>query len=225
MPDSFLEIWHGDILSVNIERQDYYAFLSDEEKLKATTFLRPELQKKYIKTRGALRKVLASYLNINPQSICIKTGKYGKPFIENEIFFNLTHAGNKFAIAVSNCSEVGIDLECHKNRINLQGLVGKCFSKQEKAYWQALAKEQQEIMFYRFWVRKEALVKAVGRGIALGLNQCVVDPLNQLCFIDIPSDSGEAGEWKIVEVTLNKDYVCAVVINDVEFNYRLKELK
>lgn len=223
--ESFLEIWHGNILSAESEQQNYYALLNDAEKEKEATFLRPELQKKYINTRGVLRKILGSYLNVNPQKIRINTGEHGKPFVDDELFFNLSHTGNKFAIAVSNNAEVGIDLEQYKNRTNLQGLVGKCFSKEEQAYWHKLTKPQKVTMFYRFWVRKEAFVKAVGRGIALGLNQCAVDPQNQLRFISIPDKYGVEDDWKIVEVTLDKADVCAVVINNAEFKYKLTELK
>ena len=225
MAESFLDIWHGDILSAESEQQNYHVLLNDEEKQKASTFLRPELQQKYINSRGMLRKVLASYLNINPQKISIKTSEHGKPFVEDELFFNLSHTGNKFALAISGSGEVGIDLEQYRDRKNLQGLVGKCFSEQEKNYWQGLSEQQKIIMFYRFWVRKEAFVKAVGRGIALGLNQCAVNPKNQSRFTGIPSGYGTIEDWKIVEVTLDKAYACAVVINDTEFKYKLTELK
>jgi len=226
MTEGFLEIWHGDILPPKPEKLDYYQFLNADEKEKASTFVRPELQKKYIKTRGVLRKVLGSYLNEKPQEIIINTGEYGKPFInESRLYFNLSHAGNKFVIAVSNCGEVGVDIEQYKNRNNLSGLVRKCFSDVEKAYWQCLSEEQKVAMFYRLWVRKEAFVKAVGRGIALGLNQCVVNPQNHTRFLNIPDEYGLSNDWKIVDVKLNKDDACAVVIKDMKFNFKQIELE
>jgi len=147
MTDAFLDIWHGEILTAEPERQNYYALLNDEEKQKASTFLRPEMQQKYSKTRGVLRKVLASYLDVSPQKISIKMGEHGKPFVDDELFFNLSHTGNKFALAVSNCGEVGIDLEQKRDRNNLQGLVERCFSEQEANYWQALSEKQKVTMF------------------------------------------------------------------------------
>lgn len=227
MRGNFLEIWHGNILSEESEIQTFYSLLNEEEKTKAATFIRLEIQKKYINTRGVLRKVLGSYLDIKPREIIIRTGEHGKPFVDNEgeLFFNLSHTGNKFAIAVSNCGDVGIDLEQYRDRSNLQGLVEKCFSDHEQHYWQDLSKQQKVIMFYRFWVRKEAFVKAVGRGIALGLDQCNVNPQNQSQFLSIPDGHGLAEDWKIVDVTLEQDDVCAVVIKDMEFTYKQIELK
>jgi len=226
MTDKFVHVWYGDILPEQTEQHNYYLFLSQAEKEKAAGFIRPELQQKYIKIRGVLRKILGSYLNINPQKTCIKVAEYGKPFIEeNEVFFNLSHTGNKFVIAVSNVDEVGIDLEQYKQRKNLSGLVKKCFSEAEQSYWAELPKSQKEVQFYRFWVRKEAFVKAVGRGISVGLNQCAVNPLNFSRFITIPADYGLAEDWKIVDVQLYKEDVCALVIKDVEFTYKQMEFK
>ncbi|NOQ77432.1 MAG: 4'-phosphopantetheinyl transferase superfamily protein [Methylococcaceae bacterium] len=226
MTANFVDVWHGEVLPVEPDEQNYYLFLNKTEKQKAASFIRPELQQKYIKTRGLLRKVLGSYLNIKPQKISIKVAEYGKPFIEEkEVFFNLSHTANKFVLAVSNTGEIGIDLEQYKKRKNLLGLVKKCFSELEQDYWMGLSESQKTMLFYRLWVRKEAFVKAVGRGIAVGLNQCVVNPDDLTRFLTIPIDYGLVEDWKIVDVQLTKEDVCAMVIKDIEFTYKQIELK
>jgi len=224
MGGNFIDIWYGDILINEAKEKSYFLLLNEQEKQKSSTFIRPELQKKYIKTRGVLRKVLSSYLNIDPQEIKIKTTDYGKPFIDHaSLFFNLSHTANKFVIVVSNTGEVGIDLEQNKPRKNLQGLVKKCFSEVEQVSWHKIADEKKTIQFYSLWVRKEAFVKAVGRGISLGLDQCVINPKNLNQFLSIPDKYGKASDWNIVDIQLNKDDVCALVIRDMEFKY--KQLK
>ncbi len=225
MKGKFVDIWQGAILSEHPESIDYYHYLNAEEKQKVSSFIRPELQQKYIKTRGVLRKVLAGYLNEKPEEIKIKIAEYGKPFVEGEFFFNLSHTGNKFVLAVSDVSEIGIDLEQYKQRKNLAGLVKKCFSAVEIKYWESLSEQQQMIFFYQLWVRKEAFVKAIGRGIAVGLDQCVVDPEHQTRFLAIPTEYGCAKEWNIVDIPLNKGDVCAMVIKGVEFAYKQVEIK
>ena len=189
MNSHFVDLWHGEFLPINSKDKDYWVLLNDEERKKASTFGRQDLQQKYIKTRGIVRKILASYLNAAPQKIKIKTGEYGKPFVSNaEVFFNLSHTGNKFVIAVSNCTEVGVDIEQCKYRKSLSVLVEKCFSNTEITFWNALPEEEKTQMFFHFWVRKEAFVKAVGRGIGVGLNQCSIDPENQKkypCFLKL----------------------------------------
>jgi 4'-phosphopantetheinyl transferase len=202
--------------------KSYYSLLSKEEKTKADSFSRLELQQKYSQTRGILRKILATQLNCHPQKIIIKTGEHGKPFItHNAIHFNLSHTGNRFVIATSNCTVIGVDIEQPIPRKSLPALVKKCFSDVEADYWTSLPDQQKVDMFFRFWVRKEAFVKAIGRGIALGLNQCVINPEDQNTFLDIPMEYGSASHWKITEPFTNNLNVCSVVTKNVDFEMRL----
>jgi 4'-phosphopantetheinyl transferase len=137
----------------------------------------------------------------------------------------LSHTGNKFVLAVGNIGDMGIDLEKHRDRTNMPGLVEKCFSDEERIYWHALPDMQKTDMFFRFWVRKEAFVKAVGRGIALGIERCVVDPESQAFFLNIPEAYGLASDWKILDIPLKQDDICALVTKDIEFDYKQTELK
>jgi len=221
MKNNFVDVWVGDVLSQKIESNDYWSMLNGDEREKAMTFIRLELQQKYIKTRGRLRRVLSSYLKIEPQQIQIKVGQYGKPYLEhNSLHFNLSHSKNKIVIAVSNCSEVGVDVEEYRQQRNLKGLVEKCFSEQEQLYWYSLSEQQKSFMFYHFWVRKEAFVKAVGRGIALGLGQCVVNVDDSNAFVTVPESYGNAIDWKIVDVSLADTIFCALVTKAIDFEYK-----
>ena len=218
----FVDVWHGDLLLNQPEEQYYWTLLNNDEKQKADKFTRLELQNKYVKTRGVLRKILASYLDKEPECIDIKMGEYGKPYLaEGLVNFNLSHTGNKFVVAVGNVGDMGIDLEQHRNRKNLVGLVKKCFSNEESIYWHSLSEIQKTQMFFRLWVRKEAFVKAVGRGIALGLEHCVVNPESQAYFLNIPEAYGLASDWKIVDIQLEQEDICALVTKNLEFDYNL----
>lgn len=218
---NFVDVWYGDILLATAEQRHYWSFLSTAEKTKSARFKRTDLQKKYIATRAILRKVLSGYLSVQPQQLLIKIAAYGKPFISNPInsesnlYFNLSHQGNKLVIVVSNINEVGIDIEQCRPRKNMTGLVAKYFVSQEAQFWFATPKTQQTNMLYRFWVRKEAFVKAVGRGLALGLKQCIINPHQQSCFLKLPAHYGATSDWKILDIKLNipnAHYVCAVVL-------------
>ncbi|MCF6204348.1 MAG: 4'-phosphopantetheinyl transferase superfamily protein [Methylococcaceae bacterium] len=221
--ENFVTLWHGEILPKNNVSQDFLPLLNEYEKNKASTYTRLDLRQKYINTRGILRLILASYLDCNPQQIPIEKGEYGKPYIpeqlEKSVHFNVSHTGNKLVIVVSNCSEVGVDIEQCKNRKSLPGLVEKCFSDKEANYWNTLPEEQKVNMFFRFWVRKEAFVKTVGRGIGLGLNQCSIHPEKQDRFTNIPQCYGFSSNWRIIDVPLGSLNVCAVVTKNMKFNF------
>ena len=223
--DNFVEIWHGDILTEEPPEQMFWALLSKEEKHSANNFTRQELKHKYIKTRGILRTILGNYLNSEPQNIIIKIAEHGKPFLADiDLYFNLSHTANMFAVAISNTGEIGIDLEIARARQNLPAIVKKCFSETEGLYWNALPDELKISMFFRFWVRKEAFVKAVGRGIALGLEHCEVDPLYQDRFLNIPGNYGLASDWKIIDIPFDDQSFCAVVMKNRNFRYKKTRL-
>ena len=65
--------------------------------------------------------------------------------------------------------------------------------------------------FYRFWTRKEAFVKATGYGIALGLNQCVINPENPTEFLRVPENCGQASAWHVQDIDLGEGIYGALV--------------
>ena len=220
--NNFVELWQGKYISPDQPvDKDYYSLLSHDEKTKADSFVRFKLQQKYIKTRAVLREILGSHLNCSPQNVIIRAGDYGKPFVaDNLVHFNLSHTGNSFVIAISNCTELGVDIEQCVPRKNLSSLVKKCFSNIEADYWTTLPDQQKIEMFFHFWVRKEAFVKAVGRGISLGLNKCIINPEDQNTFLEIPKECGLASNWKIIELPSNNLNVCSLVTTNVDFKVR-----
>ena len=89
-------------------------------------------------------------------------------------------------------------------------LVEKCFADEEICQWQALAEIEKTQGFYRVWTRKEAFVKAVGRGIALGLERCVVNPVKPDAMLRVPEGCGPAHVWCLADIDLGNDVACAV---------------
>lgn len=62
---------------------------------------------------SALDKYLASDFNININDYTLKYSQNGKPFIDEDIFFNISHSKNMIAIIISN-RPCAIDIECIK---------------------------------------------------------------------------------------------------------------
>ncbi|MDQ2630079.1 MAG: hypothetical protein M3Y75_03750 [Actinomycetota bacterium] len=91
---------------------------------------------------GALRQVLAVYLDRPPEQIRLEEGEQGKPRLEDPrvgLRFNLGHSGEIALVAVSGESEVGVDVE--------------------------RVRPKREESFYRDWARHEAHVKCLGIGL------------------------------------------------------------
>jgi len=223
----FLDLWQSSLTVDSQPNQADYFLLSDSERKQAASFRQPKSGYLYVKMRAILRTILADYVKMSPTHINFTKGQYGKPFIvDSKIFFNLSHSANQFALAVSNFPDIGVDIEQYRSRHHLAALVKRCFAEPERYYWENLPEHQKLSKFYQFWVKKEAFVKAVGRGIALGLEQCVINPSQPNEFLMIPSQYGQHKDWKIHEQTFANNTICAVVypnIKNVNFSLRGEE--
>lgn len=89
----------------------------------------------------------------------ITVGQHGKPQIGGDIYFNISHSG-KAAICAIASTPVGVDIE-RADRIS-EGVAKRCFTAAETEMAHSNG-------FASVWTRKEAVAKADGSGIAIGL--------------------------------------------------------
>lgn len=124
------------------------------------------MYKLYIKENTDSKFFLKYVLNDNNIfDYSIFYNEYGKPYLDNNLFFNMSHSNNITACIISD-KEVGIDIE--KIKYN------------EKVAKRVLNKEEMKIlnnsnnkaeMFTIFWTIKESYVKLLGIGISYGLKK------------------------------------------------------
>jgi len=214
----FVDVWHGclDQISSNLQ-----PILSCEERQKAESFKVPVVRRRYIAVRSELRKVLAAYLDLTPIQVKFHTGPHGKPHLSsNSLHFNISHTADELVIAVGNIANIGVDVEIIKTRTGMYNLAARCFSNAELIAWQDLPTEQKLAAFYRLWTKKEAFVKAVGRGIALGLERCEVDIRSGGQLHCIPPEFGQAADWSLTELPLGTLQMAALATPACPFTLR-----
>lgn len=213
MDNSEINLWQGNIAAIEEDYQHYWRILDPSEQQHASTIKNEQFHKRYVEIHARLRIVLGDVINVAPRQIRIHKADYGKPYLVDypDLAFNLSHTANKMVVAIADNCNLGVDIEQCKPRANLSALVDKCFAEVEKSYWQKLSRSQQIQAFYRFWTRKEAFVKATGRGIALGLKQCVINPESQNQFLTIPEVYGQTCEWMIKEIDM-EDVFCGALV-------------
>ena len=227
MDTEIVQLWHGQVTAEDTHYQGYWRILDEAEQTHAGKLKNTLLHKRYVEIHGRLRNLLAQMLNQRPEEIRIKIGEHGKPYLADhpELVFNLSHSADRLIIAVSWLCQLGVDIEIGKQRINLSGLVDKCFAEEEATYWNKLPENQKKTGFYRFWTRKEAFVKATGYGIALGLNHCVINPENPTEFLRVPDHCGTASVWHAQDIDLGQEIFCAVVSDKGVASVSLMDLK
>jgi 4'-phosphopantetheinyl transferase len=205
----------------------YWQTLDSREQTLAKRFKRAILTERYVVAHGLLRENLAYYVAESASELEFSLSDRAKPFLAKypRLSFNMSHTENIWALAVVEQScLLGIDIEYFKKRENWIGLVKKCFSVEEANYWHGLNAEQQGHFFYQLWVRKEAFVKAVGQGITLGLNVCVLTPNAIDQFLRVPESCAVAKNWVVYPLNLSANLLAVVVCNQKKLSLNLIEV-
>ena len=145
------------------------AVLSADERDAANRFATPTLADRFTAARGALRLLLGRWLDRDPRDVRFVRNDYGKPFVPDGPFFNLSHAEGLAAVAVFPDREVGVDIERLAPFSAVRGVAEEFFSPGERA-WIA-GGTPPEARFFRCWVLREAFVKALGQGLSFPLER------------------------------------------------------
>jgi len=101
---------------------------------------------------------------------CLAKSEDGAPLPFDGNFWSVTHK-TEFVGGVIAQTETGIDIE--KIKPCSKALLKKIASPEE---W-ALSGLEREILFFRFWTSKEAVLKAAGTGIS-GLSGCRIEKIS-----------------------------------------------
>jgi 4'-phosphopantetheinyl transferase len=146
----------------------------------------------------AIESVLARYLGKEPDEVVVARTPSGKPEPEDAPFsVSLTHGGDVALVAVALDAQIGVDVEPLRVGTESWSLVAHSLTPSEQARLLALPVVERGEAFLSTWARKEALLKAVGVGLA-------VDPrlieLAGSTVVSVPPELGEAGEWTLVDV-------------------------
>lgn len=149
-------------------------------------------------TSRPIETVLAKYLGSRPDSVELSKTRAGKPELAHSPFcVSLTHSSEVALVSVALDSEVGVDVERLREGTQNWSLVSHALTPGERARLQALPVSLRGEAFLSTWARKEALLKAVGVGLA-------VDPrfieLDGPRVVTVPPELGEAGDWTLIDL-------------------------
>ncbi|MDE1464397.1 4'-phosphopantetheinyl transferase family protein [Spartinivicinus poritis] len=143
------------------------SILSAEEQQRGQRFVTEQLRLKFELSHYFKRIILAKFSECQPNTLSFFSDKYGKPFLidQPDCQFNLSHTDSAVAVMVCHQAACGIDIEMPKAMNDRQGVAEYFMHPDEYDTW----KEQglREDIFYKTWTKKEALTKAIGKGMSL----------------------------------------------------------
>ncbi|AVP97128.1 hypothetical protein C7S18_07950 [Ahniella affigens] len=210
-----------------------WQLLSADERHKANRFVFDRDRQQSIRAAAGLRRALAAYCGLPPETLVFQRNAYGKPCLVpgpasastavpqpttnsvqlSHCEFNLSHSSGAILIGIAR-HPLGVDVEHFAGRPFPESVMSSVFTDRER---EMVCSDRLglQISGFMHWSRKEAVIKADGRGMSLNPAgfDIRVEPL--------PAQSAELARdcWRCdidgqsyfgATVALRKGWVCAI---------------
>jgi 4'-phosphopantetheinyl transferase len=126
--------------------------------------------------------------------------------------FNISHSHELVVCAASSDVRLGIDVE-HMAPINVDNF-RSCFTANE---WQYIKQDQGLDTFFELWTKKESVMKADGRGMAIPLE--AIDTLHKPVIIE-----GDSQRWFLQMLELDANYKACICTAQKRIRVNLNEI-
>ena len=209
-----VHVWRIALDQEDERLERFRRMLEPHELERAGRFHFEKHRRHFIVARGFLRYVVARYFETEPDELRFVYGSYGKPALASEhgLRFNLSHSNEVALLAVSLDAELGVDVEHIRADFASEDIARRFFSRAEVETFNALPKEQQVAAFFRCWTRKEAYIKAIGKGLSQPLDEFDVTlaPATPPALLRAQDD--DASRWLLCDIDVGEGYAGALVV-------------
>jgi 4'-phosphopantetheinyl transferase len=217
-----VDVWYADLDSPVWLDPRAEATLSADEQVKASRFCADLDRRRCRASRILLRRLLGSYLGVDPRRLRIASNAFGKPLLvglaaASRIRFNVSHADRLAVVAVAWERDVGIDVERIRRIDEGREIAHRFFSPGEAAHVCGSAPGDQDVEFLRCWTRKEAYVKARGIGLSYPLHSFDVRPAAISPVRVASHDAADVWPCTLVDLLPVLPYVGAVALEGGPF--------
>ena len=186
--------------------------LPAEELERASAYPAGEPRRRFLTSRARLRRLLSGYLGAAPPELRLAYGDHGKPSLRepaSDLTFNQSHSGDLLLLAFGRGRELGVDVERTGGDVSWQRVARRLFEQRELEALRSLPAAERRAAFFRCWTRKEAFVKATGRGVTQGLRSFAVSLDPEAAALTWIQD-GDPADWGMTDVDAGPGYAAAV---------------
>lgn len=213
-----IHVWRARLDREPAELRTLSALLNREEGQRAARFVFERHRARFAVARGVLRSILSRYLACRPAEIGFESNEYGKPSLPvgesgaTAVHFNVSHSEDLALYAFSTETEVGIDVERVREDLATVEIAERFFSPAEVRALAALPPHLQTEAFFNCWARKEAYIKALGKGIAHPLDRFTVslDPDRPALLVADETDPAAVNRWSLLALPTDPGYAAAL---------------
>ncbi len=184
--------------------------LSTRERACAGRLKRPDERRRSLEAHCAVRRILALQLGVDPAHLEFDATDAGKPFLAKPaqaLQFNLSHSGRHSLIAVAEDRSVGVDIEMSRPMSDLLGVAMGVATTREIDLLRQLPAGEMHSSFFDLWTRKEALLKAIGRGFLVDPRQVEVGIGQGRSYVTF-----DARIWTLETLAVGANVTAAVAI-------------
>jgi len=196
------------------ERREYYLRKMPESiRDKINRYVRWQDRQAGLFGKLLLLKGLTEYGGYSPDCLnSLSYNDFGRPFIDSDIDFNISHSGDYVVCAVADREKVGIDIE------KIRPIVLSDF-KNYMTYreWEDIAaSDRQYDRFYEHWTMKESVIKAEGRGLSIPLTDIRLHQRKAAVYDTV---------WFLKELMLDIRYKCYLAANSEQPEFEIMEVR
>ncbi len=205
-----IHVWSTELSIFFNQENELLTLLSADEYQRAMRFHFPIHRQRFIVARAILRQILSYYLKVAPQEIRFAYTEHEKPYLlspdNTSLQFNTSHSEDFAIYAFSLNHPIGIDIEKIQDDYN-PAVAERFFSPKENGDLQQLPPQGRIRGFYRIWSRKEAMIKAIGKGLSM-ISTFSVSVTDCVEIVRLEND-----EWYLIPLAIHDDYQSALATN------------
>lgn len=154
--------------------------------------------------RAPLLALLAAYVDAGPAPPELRDDEHGKPhvFVNGEeyrdLHFNWSHSGAFALVALASTVIPGVDMEQPRAGVKILDIAQRFFAPGEAKALAACEGAEREALFFRLWCAKEAVLKALGRGLAFGLERVAFERRGAFWWPGrFDTEAGDPASWQV----------------------------
>jgi 4'-phosphopantetheinyl transferase len=220
LPAGEVHLWETDLAVEGHRLAQLASYLDQDERDRATRFHFERHRRRFIAGRGVLRQILGSYLDVAPHAVRFGYTGNGKPYLlpDSDLHFNVSHAAETLVVAVARDRQLGVDVEVLPLDAADDGVANLVFCAAERTALEALDATEYSRVFARLWTRKEAYIKADGRGMSLQLDHIDVGTLPEGILLYQPElkQWTPSSDWTLHTLGSSAHYVCSLAIEGTD---------